>query len=341
MMSDQSRFQKLTPRQILRKVLPATSASDPSSDIVTSGRNWRKHLILIGAVCVLLPVIYYGILPPFIQKIDDQPTLALTYEPNKSRVVTTIAALVAREVETYGWTPNDPFFYPTYALDNMPNFQLGMLAAISRFTLEMSDQIGRMRGSSQIDPDLDNAVGKLKYSGKIWVVDFNTSLMPVAPSEDQYKAALRALQSYNRRVAMGDAIFEKRADNLQVTLDRIALHLGSVSAMLDDRIRDAGFFPYDSQADDIFYQVKGVLYAYSQIVKALEHDFEKIIKERDLTAIWQNLSTSLEIAGGLSPLIITNGAADGLFFPNHLSAQGFYLLRARTQLRELTSILQK
>jgi hypothetical protein len=27
--------------------------------------------------------------------------------------------------------------------------------------------------------------------------------------------------------------------------------------------------------------------------------------------------------------------------PNHLAAQGFYLLRARTQLEEITDILQK
>jgi hypothetical protein len=27
--------------------------------------------------------------------------------------------------------------------------------------------------------------------------------------------------------------------------------------------------------------------------------------------------------------------------PNHLTAQGFYLLRARTQLEELTDVLQK
>jgi hypothetical protein len=40
-------------------------------------------------------------------------------------------------------------------------------------------------------------------------------------------------------------------------------------------------------------------------------------------------------------LIVWNGYPDGLLIPNHLAAQGFYLLRARTQLRELTSILLK
>ncbi len=349
-MPHNNRFEKMTPRQIFRKVTPANSADmkgEPKSMLsqLSFGQlsfgNWRQKAVIGVLVLLICPFFYYGILPLFLQKIDDNLDLSLPVEPTKSQAVAVTAELVRREVEEYGWVANDPFFFPTYALDNMPNYQLGMIAALSRFTLEMSDQIGRMRGSSQIDPDLDNAVGKLKYSGKTWVLDFKTSFMPVAPSEDQYRAAWKALNSYNRRVAMGDAIFERRADNLQVTLDRIALHLGSVSAMLDDRIQQSGFLPYDAQADDVFYQVKGVLYAYTMIVKALQQDFNRLITERELVKVWENLVLSLEAAARLSPVIVTNGGADSLLFPNHLAIQGFYLLRARTQLRELTSILQK
>jgi hypothetical protein len=32
-------------------------------------------------------------------------------------------------------------------------------------------------------------------------------------------------------------------------------------------------------------------------------------------------------------------SGDGLFVPSHLEVQGFYLLRARTQLREVANIL--
>jgi hypothetical protein len=50
---------------------------------------------------------------------------------------------------------------------------------------------------------------------------------------------------------------------------------------------------------------------------------------------------SLRVAAGMDPLIVSNGAPDGLLFPNHLAAQGFYLLRARTQMRELSNVLTK
>ena len=48
---------------------------------------------------------------------------------------------------------------------------------------------------------------------------------------------------------------------------------------------------------------------------------------------------SLRQAAVLNPLVVVNGAPDGLYFPSHLAVQGFYLLRARTQLREIGSIL--
>jgi hypothetical protein len=46
-------------------------------------------------------------------------------------------------------------------------------------------------------------------------------------------------------------------------------------------------------------------------------------------------------AAGLQPGVVINAAPDAQFLPSHLAAQGFFLLRARTQLREITNILLK
>ena len=48
---------------------------------------------------------------------------------------------------------------------------------------------------------------------------------------------------------------------------------------------------------------------------------------------------SLRQAAVLDPLVVMNGDPDGSLLPNHLAVQGFYLLRARTQLREIGSVL--
>ncbi len=294
-----------------------------------------------GAVLMILAALYYPVGMIAIHKIDDNTAFTTTVAKGQSYAVAMATALIYREVEINGWTANDPFFYPASALDNMPNFQMGMMAAISRFAIEMADHIGRTRGSSPVDPDLEKARGLISYSGKIWIFDFSTSWAPTASSEAQYLSARRSLMRYNERLAAGKAVFDRRADNLQATINRIAVDLGSVSAQLDSRIRDAGGAIFDTSSDDIFYAAKGRLYGYYMLLKAMGRDYERVIKEKQLEKVWAQMLRSLKEAAKLQPLIVRNGAPDSLLQPNHLAAQGFYLLRARTQLKEITNILLK
>ena len=292
-------------------------------------------LAIIGAVFT-----YYAVGMLLVHRVDDDPS----FEPpsvqlGASRSVAVAAALVARETDIHEWTANDPFFFPGSLLDNMPNFQQGIIYALSRFAIEMSDHIGRTRGSSEVDADLDRAAGLLKYSGTVWVWDPAVSWAPTAASETQYRAARKALQRYNDRLADGDAIFEARADNLMATLDRIAADVGSSSATIDKHLAASRPWFADTKVDDIFYNTKGRLYAYYLILKALETDYENVIRDRELGEVWKTMLDAMREASSLSPWVVMNGDTEGIAFPNHLATQGFYLLRARTTLREITSIL--
>jgi len=251
------------------------------------------------------------------------------------------AALVDREIRQTGWVANDPFFLPGAMLDNMPHFQLGMIHALGRFAFEMVDQIGRTRGSSQTDSDLQEAAGLLQYSGTKWYFDFSTSLLPTARSETQYDKAVRSLQAYNRRLAAGNAIFERRADNLISTLDRIALDVGSASAAIDQRIHDGSGLWLDTLSDDIFYSIKGQAYAYYMVLRELRQDFAPVIREKELGPAWDQMMESFAAAAELRPVVVFNARPDAMILPNHLASMGFYMLRARTQLREVSNILLK
>ena len=291
---------------------------------------------------VVLIVLYYVVGAFVMQSIDDDPNFQAVGEPEGgSHSVAVTAALIDREVDTHFWTPNDPFFYPSALLDNTPNYQQGIIYALSRFTIELADQIGRTRGSSEVDADLDKAAGLLKYPGNVWIFDLSTSFLPTPASETQYRAAARALTAYNERLAAGQAIFERRSDNLIATLDRIASDLGSASATLDQHLAKPRPLLVDTKVDDIFYGVKGRLYGYAIILRELGRDFDEVIKDRQLRPAWDQMMQSLNQAAILDPLVVMNGAPDGAYFPSHLAVQGFYLLRARTQLREITNILLK
>lgn len=312
------------------------------SEAGAAGRTLRK--LKIGGLALLgLLVVYYlgGMI--WLHRIDDDPDFALasTTPEGGSRTVALAADLIDREINIHRWVANDPFFMPGTLLDNMPNFQQGIIAALSRFAIELGDQIARTRGSSQIDRDLDTASGLLKYPGTVWIFDLATSFAPTASSESQYRRAMRALRDYNQRLSQGQAVFETRSDNLLATLERIAADMGSSSAALDGHLAaETGFWP-DFRADDLFYANKGRLYAYYLLLRELGADFAKVIDERDLNAAWAQMLDSFRAAATLQPWVVVSGDPASQVLPSHLAAQGFFLLRARTQLREITNILLK
>lgn len=304
------------------------------------GGRWK---ILTGVILVVV-LLYYPIGMFLANEINDDTSYETPaeFQVNQgSRAAAMAAALIEREVEETKWVANKPWIFPSSMLDNMPNFQMGLIYAISRFSIEMTDVLGRTRGSSQADADLDKASGLLKYDGTIWVWEPSTSLMPTASAERQYLAGKRALMLYNQRLGEGNAVYDKRADNLIAFLERVGADLGSASAALDSRAMESNAGWFDTRADDIFYATKGRLYGYYLLLREIGADFEEVIAEKNATNVWAQMLDSMRTASDMDPLIISNGANDGLFVPSHLAVQGFYLLRARTQLKEVESILLK
>ena len=298
----------------------------------------------VGIAVLVAAVLYYPIGMLITHRIDDNAnyqTPAALAQEDGSRAVAIAAALIEREVNENRWVANDPFFLPPVALDNMPNYQQGIISALARFAFELTDQIGRTRGTSQTDKDLQEAAGQLQYAGDVWVFDLSTSFAPTTTSEARYRKAARSLKSYNQRLADGKAVFEKRADNLLATLDRFALDMGSSSANLDRHIAEHAGDLIDTRADDVFYGIKGQSYAYYLIIRELGLDYANVLGERELGNAWAKMLESLRLTAELSPMVVGNGSPDAQAMPSHLAAQGFYLLRARTKLREITNILLK
>jgi len=304
----------------------------------------RRSVLRAGLALLVVALFYYPVGMVITHAVDDDiafeagPADAI---PGGSRAVAMAGALIGREVDRYRWVANDPWFLPPAALDNMPNYQQGIIGALARFAFELTDQIGRTRGSSRTDADLQEASGQLQYAGDVWIFDFSTSWAPTTPSESRYRKARRSLLAYNRRVADGTGVFERRVDNLLATLDRFALDLGSSSAALDQHIATGFGGPFDFKADDLFYSVKGQTYAYYLLLRELGVDYANVIAERELTGAWAQMLESMRRAAALSPWVIINGDPDSVILPSHLASQGFYLLYARTKLREITNILLK
>ncbi len=305
-----------------------------------SGGGLRRILIWLG-VLVGLVVLYYVGGAVWVHRIDDDPDFdaQLTVPDNASRTVGMLADLIDREVNQNRWVANDPPFQPAWLLDNMPAYQIGMMTAVGRFTTELRDRVARVRGSSAADPDLERAAGKINFPGDQWAFQASWPFVQAA-SEGQYRQGMEDLRRYNERLAQGQAVFERRADNLLATLDRISDDIGSASAALTLEVDQGATSFLDFNADNLFYSVKGKLYAYYLILRELGQDFGSVIRERNLQASWDELMTSARLGATLHPWMVSNGPLDSQAVPNHLAAEGFLLLRMRTKLEEIIDILQ-
>lgn len=250
--------------------------------------------------------------------------------------------LIEREVNDHAWVANEPFFMPGHWLPNMRYYQQGVVYGLSRFAFELADSLGRSRGATAVDPDLDRAAGLLRFPGDVWIFDFEKTWTPVVTSEEQYLSAVRALDAYNRRVASGEAVFDPRQDNLGAVLARIEADVSSkINVLADHAERVAAGEAVTSNSNEVFYVTKGRLYAYAMLLKALEKDFEPIIAGQGLGVVWGRMIESFENAAAMRPLIVTNSPPGSVFIPNHVTELGFFALRAKTQLRDVMTVLSQ
>ena len=299
-------------------------------------KPWVRWAILAAAVVALIT--WFGIGAVLRHRIDDDMAFApVERTPGASLAVDTAAALITREVDHYGWQPNDPWFYPTALLDNPGHFQSGLLWATSRFTFEIKDRVARLGAATRLDDDLQRASGLLQYPGDVWVLDLR-AVVP-APSEGQYRDGRDALLAYNRRLSAGQAVFNARPDNLAAMLDRVLRDLGAEAASIDTHLSTPRFF-VNNRADDLFYQIKGALYAYTQLTSALGHDFEAVIKGQQLEALWARAIRALNDAAALHPPVVIDAAPDGTVLASHLASQGYAILFAQARVQDLLRALR-
>ncbi len=316
----------------------------------TSGSIFRKAVSIPSTieatidVTVLCIVSYYLLGMLFVHRINDDITFMAenTETPAEaSRAVGVAVALVDREINDHFWTANDPFFLPGWMLDNMPSYQKGIISALTRFSVAMTDRVARPEGVVPVDSDLQTALGLLMYSGNVWVFDPGESWAPTVSSETQYQTALEALANYNRRLAAGDAVFRRDANSLIALVDTIARDIAAASSGVYRHVGLYGDdFLIDAIADNMFFSNKGRVYAYYLLLRELETDFDKVITKRRLSPHWARMMVTLEGAVAVNPWIVANGRPDGQLFPNHLIAQDFFLSRVATQLHQISNDLR-
>jgi hypothetical protein len=66
-----------------------------------------------------------------------------------------------------------------------------------------------------------------------------------------------------------------------------------------------------------------------------------VIETRGLRPLWTKMEEQLRASLNVQPFIISNGEESGWVMPTHLATIGFYVLRVRSNIVEMRSVLDR
>lgn len=251
-----------------------------------------------------------------------------------------------------GYLSND-ISPPGLWLDNMPNWEFGVLVQARDLARSLRKDLSRSQSQSTENSDLVIAEPALNYDSDKWFPS----------TESSYKKASDSLQSYYRNLASAkeQAQFYVRADNLRNYLADVETRLGSLSQRLSASVGQTRFNTDLSgdglsfqgvnssseqviktpwlKIDDVFFEARGSAWALICILKAIEDDFGSVLDNKNARVSLKQVIRELEATQQIvwSPIIL-NGSGFGIF-ANHSLVMASYIARSHAAIIDLRSLL--
>jgi hypothetical protein len=322
----------------------------------------RRALLVIAILFSLLVVIgmYWSVSPDNwdVQEKTNE-ILAINEQPMVIGAATTATLIGVMETlldKRGGYLSNDKL-PPGAWLDNMPNWEFGVLVQSRDLARALRETFSRSQSQSREDSDLADAEPRLNFSNDSW-------LMPA--SESEYREGIGYLYHYLNRLAdpaEPTAQFYARADNLTNWLAMVETRLGSMSQNLsasvgvrrlntdlagDNSARQSTESSVEldirtpwAKLDDVFYEAQGSSWALIQFLRAVEIDFADVLKKKNAQVSLQQIIRELEGTQQVvwSPVIL-NGTGFGIM-ANHSLVMASYISRAHAAIADLRELLTR
>jgi hypothetical protein len=310
-------------------------------------------------VICLVSMFFLNYEPP---SFDAVARATLHAQEHDHKVVTgyTTTATLIETVNTLlhkrgGYMSND-IMPPWVFLDNVPNWEFGVLTQVRDLARAMRNDVSRSQTQSTEDIDLAEAEPLFNYDSERWFPP---------DTEGRYAKANESLEKYLTRLSSPtdpEAQFYARADNLADWLAIVEKRLGSLSQRLSasvGQVRLNTDLSGDSEArqstaspdivmvktpwteiDDVFYEARGSAWALVNFLHAMEMDFEEVLSKKNATVSFRQIIRELDSTQEplRSPMVL-NGGQFGLF-ANHSLIMANYIARANAAIIDLRSLLQ-
>ncbi len=274
---------------------------------------WRIALTIFFAVTFL----YYPI-GGWLINDTSTPSFQPQNSENNSSGISSLFYLINQETHHKIWTPNLPILFPSYILDNMPNFQLGVISSVSK-TAKAYTQLNIKTVDSSAMNNLIQASEFLQYPGTIWLVAPQNHLSPAPSSSTQYKKAARLLKVFNKSISDGKTAIPNDTVSFIILMKSIRHDLSKLIKRTATHIQEYQTSFFDFKSDDVYYYAFGKMYAYTQITKGLGNDFKEILVKYDIYSTWTSLLKTLDETAALEPSVVRNAPLKSSLSPNHLA----------------------
>lgn len=254
-----------------------------------------------------------------------------------------------------GYLTND-ITPPGIWLDNVPNWEFGVLVQIRDMTRSLRKDIARSQSTSMENADL--AIAEPQFN-------FDSSSFWFPSTESEYRRGMQYLKRYQSGLLTresGSGQFYARADNLRNWLADVETRLGSLSQrlsasvgkeQLNDSSAEAGARPAAGlpaevrvqtgffELDDVFYEARGASYALVHLLYAIEIDFRDVLAKKNALVPLQQIIRELEASQQpvMSPMIL-NGSGFGML-ANHSLVMANYISRANAAIIDLRRLLEQ
>lgn len=323
-------------------------------------RLTARNLILCLVSIIILVQIGLGFLwskEPFL--LDTSDRIIEDFQGNYTgyRTVKTLRDVAQTLLNKPGGYLSNDRFSVGILLDNIPNWEYGVLTQVRDLTRALRKDFSRSQSQSIEDSDLAKAEPHFNFDNNSWFFP---------SSESEYQKGINSLDSYLNRLLESQgksALFYARADNLNNWLSDVLTRLGSLSQRLSasagvtnpsksKKDIDSGLLdPMDSEktlnktpwlkVDDVFYEARGATWALLNFFSAIEVDFKSILIKKNALVSIQQIIRELELSQKsiLSPMIL-NGSGYALF-ANHSLVIANYISRANAAIMDLHQLLSQ
>ena len=249
---------------------------------------------------------------------------------------TTMAEIMDHELNgAFGWRPNDIFLWgPTLMADNNANRQIGILIALRETCRVFKDHLTKV-SSNEYDPNLLLADSDFRNDPYRW-------MLPSA--ESKYRSGVRHLRAY---VAGLHANPETSRELNQRNVELIRLLqawtdlLGDAHANLYRTETDAGTPVRPWTVDNYFYEAQGYAHVMYYMMQAVRREYYLALRTKPVLAkLFDEAIDPLGKAATLKPLIVLDGAPDGIF-ANHRRNLDAYISEARQKIYSIREELSQ